>query len=331
MSGSLVTQREAPEGVASVCAACGGSDRRALFVAGEGFRLEECLSCGLVATWPALPASEIGRYYPEQYYGEKNRRFNPLFERLVPIFRERRARQIVERTGLDRGRMLDVGCGRGILPAQMRDRGWQAHGIEISETAARHAREVLGLPVFVGAFEESPYEKESFDAIVIWHVLEHLPDPRAVLRTAYALLRPGGLLMIGVPNFDSLQAKLTGPDWFHLDVPRHYFHFRLGVLTRLLTEAGFAIEDVSHFNLEQNPYGWIQSLLNRAGFRFNLLYDLLKNPAARSERHAARRHPVQTVLTAALLPLVLPLSFLLFFVEVLLRRGGTVEVYARKR
>src|SRR5262249_3479382 len=149
----------------------------------------------------------------------------------------------------------------------------------------------------------------SFDAVVIWHVLEHLSDPRAALLKARAILKPGGLLMVAVPNLASWQAAATGPAWFHLDVPRHYFHFRTGVLTRLIEETGFAVEETSHFNFEQNAYGWMQSLLNRVGFRANLLYDLLKDPHARTVARPFAEEPLQALATLASLPLVVPVSF----------------------
>jgi 2-polyprenyl-3-methyl-5-hydroxy-6-metoxy-1,4-benzoquinol methylase len=104
-------------------------------------------------------------------------------------------------------------------------------------------------------------------AVVLWHVLEHVPDPLATLERARQILRPGGLLVIAVPNFESLQARFSGRHWFHLDVPRHYHHFGLSILKRMLREAGFTISDVSHLSLEYNPYGWIQSILNRTGLR----------------------------------------------------------------
>jgi SAM-dependent methyltransferase len=182
----------------------------------------------------------------------------------------------------------------------------------------------------VGDFLQSPYADGSFDALVLWHVLEHVPDPVAAIRRARQILRPGGLLVIAVPNFESLQARFAGRHWFHLDVPRHYYHFGLGVLRRLLTSNGFSIRDVSHLSLEYNPYGWIQSLLNRLGLRYNLLYDFLKNPSARSLRNPLLQAPFSMLLTLALLPVVVPLSFGLSLLEVILRRGGTIEVYARR-
>jgi 2-polyprenyl-3-methyl-5-hydroxy-6-metoxy-1,4-benzoquinol methylase len=309
------------------CAWCGGSPARRMD-AGEGFQLVECRRCGFVSTFPQLPGSEIEHYYPEFYYGRNNRRFNPLFEWLIRIFRARRAAAI-ERF-VASGRALDVGCGRGLLPSILRERGWEAHGLEISPTAARHARDHLHIPVFVGNLLESPYSRDYFEVVVFWHVLEHLADPAAALRRSREILKPGGLLVVAVPNYDSLQARLTGRHWFHLDIPRHYHHFRLPVLRRLLQENGFTVDSVSHFSLEQNPYGWIQSLLNRMGFRRNLLYEVLKSESARSELHPLRAHPVQSLLMLPALAAVIPLSFALFLLEIALGRGGTVEIYARK-
>jgi len=310
------------------CASCGGASRRPILKIDDEFNLVRCEDCGLVATSPPVAPAEIGRYYPASYYGDNNRRFNALLEGLIPFFRNRRA-VAIERF-VPKGRILDVGCGRGILPALMRERGWDAHGLEFSETSARHARDVLRLPVFVGDFLLSPYAAASFDAVVLWHVLEHVPDPVATLARAREILKPGGLLVIAVPNFESLQARFAGRHWFHLDVPRHYHHFGLALLTRMLTSHGFSILDVSHLSLEYNPYGWIQSLLNTLGSRHNLLYDLLKNPSARSLQNPLRTAPLPSLLTLGLLPVIAPLSFGLTALEVFLRRGGTVEVYARR-
>lgn len=312
----------------SGCILCRG--RQEVFLAvDERFSLARCADCGHVATTPALPEADLAPFYPTAYYGARNRRFNLLFERLIVLFRFRRGRLIERRAR--KGRMLDVGCGRGLLPYLMRLRGWEAHGLEVSAIAAEHARDVLGVPVHVGRIEEGPWEPGSFEAVVFWHVLEHVREPRSALRCARELLSPGGLLVVAVPNFESLQARVGGSVWFHLDVPRHYHHFGLRVLRRLLDEEGFDVERVSHFALEQNPYGWVQSLLNRTGLRPNLLYELLKSESARSSPHPARAWPLQTALTFLALVPVVPLSAALFLLELLLRRGGTVELCARRR
>jgi SAM-dependent methyltransferase len=244
----------------------------------------------------------------------------------VRIFRRRRVRKI--QRFVPNGRILDIGCGRGITLSLLREGGWETFGTEISETAASHARTLLGDSVFVGDLLAAPWPESSFDVVSIWHVLEHLPDPSAVLGKCRELLRPGGVLVVAVPNFESLQARLTGRHWFHLDVPRHYWHFGTGVLRGLLEKEGFVLEDLCHLSLEQNPYGWIQSLLDLAGFPHNLLYDVLKQGSARDVAHPFRAHPFAAALLAPALLLVLPLTLVLTLVEVLFRRGGTIEVYA---
>jgi 2-polyprenyl-3-methyl-5-hydroxy-6-metoxy-1,4-benzoquinol methylase len=297
-----------------------------LFPAGDRFSLLQCGVCRIAITSPVLPFDEMGAYYPPAYYGSRNRRFNPLFEWLVTVFRHRRVHKI-ERF-IPKGRVLDIGCGRGITLSQLKNDGWEVAGVEISETAATHARSLLGDTIFVGDVLAAPWPENSFDVINIWHVLEHLPDPAAVLARCRALLRPGGLLVVAVPNFESVQAAFAGPLWFHLDVPRHYWHFGATNLTALLERNGFAVQEASHFSFEQNPYGWIQSLLNRAGFPLNLLYDLLKHQSARNVVHPFRAYPIGSLLLLpALLPVV-PLALALFLLEVVLRRGGTIELYA---
>jgi len=297
-----------------------------LFPVVDRFSIVQCRTCRIAITFPVIPSDEMGRYYPPAYYGTGNRRFNPLFEWLVTIFRRRRVRKI-ERF-VAKGRALDIGCGRGITLRQLKEDGWEVSGVEISETAAAQARSVLGDTIFVGDVLDAPWRSDSFDVINIWHVLEHLPDPTAVLAKSRTLLRPGGLLVVAVPNFESFQARFAGRQWFHLDVPRHYWHFGEKNLRALLEERGFAIQETSHFSLEQNPYGWIQSLLNRLGFPFNLLYDLLKQESARNVVHPFRVYPIWSLLLLPALLLVIPLGSALFLFELLLRRGGTIEVYA---
>ena len=135
-------------------------------------------------------------------------------------------------------------------------------------------------------------------------------------------------MAVAVPNSDSLQARVFGRHWFHLDVPRHYAHFGARSLKRLLEGSGLRVIREDHFCFEQNPYGWLQSLYNAAGFDHNLLYEALKSKSARTQR--LREKPLQLAAMAALLPLFLPFSLAMTLLEAALRRGGTIEVYAVK-
>jgi SAM-dependent methyltransferase len=310
----------------SRCTLCGDGPLERLFPVGDRFSLLQCRACRVASTFPVLSREEMSSFYPPAYYGVGNRRFNPLFEWLVTIFRRRRVRKI--ESFVAKGRVLDIGCGRGITLSQLKEDGWETSGVEISETAAAHARSVLGDTIFVGDVLAAPWPPDSFDVINIWHVLEHLPDPAGVLSKCRTLLRTGGLLIVAVPNFESFQARFAGPHWFHLDVPRHYWHWGTNALGALLEKHGFAVRETSHFSLEQNPYGWIQSILNRMGFPSNLLYDVLKRPAARNVAHPFLAYPIWSILLVPALLVVGPVAMILFLVEVLLRRGGTIEMYA---
>jgi 2-polyprenyl-3-methyl-5-hydroxy-6-metoxy-1,4-benzoquinol methylase len=309
------------------CPACGRDTHESAHPSVEpGFEILRCPDCGLGRTWPPESAERIAAWYPEKYYGKGNVRFNPLFESLVRWFRRRRARVLHNR--VPRGPVLDVGCGRGLMLNYLRELGYEPHGVEFSETAARHARQILKIPVTTEDFVMAPHERERYNAVVFWHSLEHFSNPVAAVARAYEALKPGGLLIVAVPNYDSWQARFFGRHWFHLDVPRHYYHFGTRSLETVLSRHRFRVIQLDHFSFEQNPYGILQSAYNALGFRFNLLYSLLKDRTARVD--TALTHPFQTFGVALLLPLFLPAAVALAFLETALRTGGTIEIYAFK-
>lgn len=305
---------------------CHSAPEWELFANEKGFRVFRCHHCGLGWTDPALDDTEIGDYYPPSWYGKNNVRFNPVFETLVKLFRFRRSRVIRNRSKI--GKVLDVGCGRGIILGELKQKGYEPYGVEISEHAAWHARNKVGAEVHIGNLEEAPFPEGAFETVIFWHSLEHFREPFKALDKAKRLLKQGGLLVIAVPNSDSVQAKLAGSNWFHLDIPRHYFHFGLESLRGALKDRNFRIVQADHFSFEQNPYGWIQSLYNALGFRFNFLYNWLKTRSSRAT--PLRTHPFQSIGIFLLLPLFLPLALFLTIMEAAAERGGTIELYAKK-
>ena len=134
-------------------------------------------------------------------------------------------------------RLLDVGAGRGRFVLAARAAGLRRLGIEPSLRGAQAAA-AAGAPVQRVALEEAPIEPGSWEAVTLWHVLEHVEDPRAALERIAGWLSPGGTLLVGVPNLASLQARLGGERWYHLDVPRHRTHFTAQGLELLLGAPG---------------------------------------------------------------------------------------------
>lgn len=269
---------------------------------------------------------EIQRFYPDEYYGEPGTKFQPPVESLVRWVGQRHVSFLLR--SLPRGaRVLDVGCGRGVVLGALADRGIEVHGVEVDADATRGADPRAHIRI-APRLADAGYAADSFDEVLIWHVLEHLHDPRGTLEEVHRILRPGGRLVVAVPNFSSLQARWSGAAWFHLDLPRHLYHFPLRALVGLLEDLGFAVESEHHFSLRQNPFGWIQSLLNRVGvFPRNALYTLLH----RRQRGAPPPFDATTRLALRLCLLLLAAPALLAsLLATALRSGATVHVVAHK-
>src|SRR5262249_41367038 len=150
------------------------------------------------------------------------------------------------------------------------------------------------------------------------------------------ILRPGGRLIAAVPNFSSAQARWSGADWFHLDLPRHLYHFPVSALRSLLLDLGFEVESEHHFSLRQNPFGWIQSALNRCPA---LPYAGLSAPPPRraaaprttggAPRSAGPDAWTRLRLWAALV-LLSPPALVASAAEAWLRTGATIHLVARR-
>jgi hypothetical protein len=153
-------------------------------------------------------------------------------------------------------------------------------------------------------------------------VLEHLEDPGAALARISGWLKPGGGLLVGVPNLGSLQALLGGARWYHLDVPRHRVHFTLDGIYRLLASHGFEVSGTHHLLVEHNVFGMWQSLVNHVTSHPSYVYNLLKRNAPLSSPDLA--------ISAVMLPVLAPAA-LLEAAAALWRRGGTIGVLAQRR
>jgi 2-polyprenyl-3-methyl-5-hydroxy-6-metoxy-1,4-benzoquinol methylase len=300
------------------------------YITGHRFEVARCGGCGFIVTVPQPGADAMSTYYPEGYYGTQTaNRFPAPVEWLQRRLYRRRAKW-VQRFNLNRvGRVLDVGCGRGLLLREFQRQGWEVQGTELSEPAARYAVATLKLPVQIGSLEQLHFPSERFDAVVMWHVLEHVSDPRVILAEVHRVLRPGGMFMVGVPNFGSPEARMCRNKWLHLDVPRHLTHFTHASLREALARAGFTVRDACSFSPEYDCFSFVQSLLNRLGVRHNLLLGLLRRKGAGvlREEHSGALHLLATVLLSPLLGM---LSVPVTTVAGLVGHGATITLLAVK-
>jgi 2-polyprenyl-3-methyl-5-hydroxy-6-metoxy-1,4-benzoquinol methylase len=205
----------------------GGVDRLHR-TAGE-FEVRSCPGCGTGVTLPQVAPAELPAFYPAGY-GPYDDALGPvagLASRCIRWWQGKRALARAPLRALDAipaGTVLDVGCGRGDLGALLVGRGWRVTGIDPSEHACRVARR-RGIDARRGTLDDVELEPGAFDAVVFQHSLEHTADPRGALVEVARVLKPGGLVLVTVPNFACWQRRRFGSCWYHLDLPRHRTHF----------------------------------------------------------------------------------------------------------
>jgi 2-polyprenyl-3-methyl-5-hydroxy-6-metoxy-1,4-benzoquinol methylase len=298
------------------------------YISGETFQVVRCGACAQVVTLPVPP--DIGRYYPAGYYGDKSgRRFPAVMEWLQEKLYEWRSGQALRRLKQKNPKVLDVGCGRGLLLRAFQQQGCDVTGTEFSDGACRFAREVLQLPVRVGLLPELKFPENSFDVVVMWHVLEHISDPRPIVAEVARILRPGGIFLVAVPNFGSPEARLTKAGWFHLDCPRHLSHHTEESLPQILNAAGLSPQWVSSLAPEYDNFSFVQSLLNWLGVQPNLLYNWLRGQSAKVI--GGKKNTGSAIATVLLTPMLAAISLPATLLLALLGRGATLTITAVKK
>lgn len=272
------------------------------------FDVVRCRQCGFVYTNPRPTAASIGCFYPDsaRYYQPKTsrvtagnwsrkgwkralqqsvtarrfgyplRRVLPLLDALPALAWRKKLRLAHVPHFVVNGRLLDIGCAWGGYLWRMQELGWEVHGIELNAAAARFAREELGLAnVRAGSFADLDYPDASFDVVHMSMVLEHLYEPGAVLRRIHKLLRPGGQFILSVPDITGFEARLFGDRCYTLQVPQHLSHFSPETMTRFLSQAGFAVEEILHQRAKRDFTQSAEYLGNRP------LARVLKHPLVR--------------------------------------------------
>ncbi len=210
----------------------------------ETFRIWECSTCTHRFTFPVPQEKEIGKYYDAEHYISHSDTSEGIISKLYKAARNftlsEKRRFVQRQTGLASGKVLDVGTGTGAFLNEMETSGWQTTGLEPDYKARQKAMKLYKLPVHEPSqlFELSG---NSFDAITLWHVLEHVYDLPAYLRQFGNLLKSSGLLFIAVPNYTSYDARHYRANWAAYDVPRHLHHFSPASMQSLAHKYGFAI------------------------------------------------------------------------------------------
>ncbi len=235
------------------CPACKSADiQKALTakdhtVSGENFEIWHCNHCSLRFTQDIPVLSAIGPYYQsEEYVSHSDSQkglINNLYHRVRNHTLETKRQLLQTLTDKQQGSLLDVGAGTGAFSKTMQDAGWQITGLEPDETARTNAKQLHGLEL------QSPdqvYQLDAaqFDAITLWHVLEHVHDLQGYLENFHRLLKASGKLIIAVPNYTCKDATAYGAFWAAYDVPRHLYHFSPASMQALAKSKGFQVDQM---------------------------------------------------------------------------------------
>ena len=260
---------------------------------------------------------------PEQaderlYVGGSYARPPRLVDRLLEPLRRVSDRSVLSIVGdLPAGsRVIDVGAGDGRNAELLRRRGLAVTAIEpfAATSTNGQSRERA---------EAATFPSSSADLVLMWHVLEHLDDPESVLRRIGGAVRPGGAIVVSMPRFDSVQARVGGDRWFHQDVPRHRCQFTKAGALQLFRRAGFAPTVQDRLSPEQGLPGAVQTILNRITRERNVAYRALKKDFQQVDARDAALTAVALV-PATVCGVVLELLASLF------GRGGTLVIRATR-
>ena len=300
--------RPRPQASDASCAACGQPIAPWLSAPGsepsddERYEIARCPACGSATTLGAEPSAAA---YASGIYGARE----PRLPRLVALAQRvalwlplRVLRRCRVRPP---ARVLDAGAGSGRLVAALAARGYAAEGIDTAPRSENVHR--------AGILEHTARDH---DAVVMWHALEHVEGPETAIRHAATWLKPGGVLVVAVPNVGSLQARIAGPQWFHLDLPRHRTHFTPAGLRACMRGGGVEPGRTRHVVPEHNFHGMWFALLTRLGMTPGFPFHALKRNVP------LRPRDVALVLLAG--PLLLPVAIVLELAACAARRGGTI-------
>ena len=298
---------------------------------GNKFEIHFCNICQIGKT-KINKDFDFTPYYPENYYGSDGKKFNFFVEAIVLFFRYLRSsfcEKLLNKKNVD---LLDIGCGRGLFLQLMKKKGWSVYGTESSSVSASAAKKNLGEEAVLVSknLDEFKNINTKFDIITLWHVLEHLQEPKKIIDLLEKKLSPGGYVVIETPNFHSFQHFINRNNWIHLDCPRHITHFTKNGLIGFFDSKKFKIIKSSTLSFEFGFYGMLQSLLNIFVPAPNHLFFLIRGKNAKINEISKFKNYVSTFLTIVLFLPLSVVSLIFEFIAVILQKGGILRIVIQK-
>ena len=298
----------------------------------EQFIINICNECGIGIT-KINSDFDVSKYYPSVYYGENRKRFSWFVELLVQKFRLFRVHFIQKQLSdnIENIKVLDIGCGRGAELQALNQIGWECYGTEHSIEDLNHLTE-KGITIFnEKELNNCKFLKGKFNVITLWHALEHVVNPNDLLLEIHRILTKRGTLIVEVPNFGSLQARLNRSKWIYTEAPRHLYHYTIQSLTKLIKDKSFKIKSVSTRSIEFGPIGFVTNLFNLLISEKNLLFKLLFKQ--KQDRILENSFFINIASYLLILIFLLPFSIISIFLEIIaiiFKKGSVIRIVAEK-
>lgn len=218
-------------------------------VSKETFPIVSCTNCDFKFTNPRPTSENLHTYYESKDYISHTNKGNNLLNNLYKLARvyTMQDKSKLLRKWSPKGKLLDIGCGTGEFALYNKQLGWTVSGVEVNEKARRKAEEQLKQPLY-SSVQEVPEEK--FQAITLWHVLEHVGELEDTCRQITDLLDSKGTLIVAVPNCEAYDARYYQKYWAAYDVPRHLYHFTPSTMERLWKKFDLKIKAVLPMKLD---------------------------------------------------------------------------------
>jgi SAM-dependent methyltransferase len=228
------------------CRICGGTDSTLLFKV-HSFPILHCSGCGVRYVSPRLKTARLLDLYSQEDYFKSDHSLTHGYhdyaaekDNIIATFQQRLDWLMAQTGHANPGRLLDIGCALGFSVEYAVRRQWDAYGLEPSRYAAERAIQRLGPRVIHGTLDSAPFQAGSFQTLLLWDVIEHMPDPQATLQQAQALLAPGGVLSVITPDCESGLARMMGKYWMEYAKPtEHIYFFSARTLEDTARRAGF--------------------------------------------------------------------------------------------
>jgi SAM-dependent methyltransferase len=241
----------------TACIACGADNAPYIdeiwddrYGAPGTFSILKCQSCGQMVTSPTLREEELPALY-SRYYPRRNVNLDAIKHEADVVLADGAERKRHREGSDNQGqylvkpgeRVLDIGCGSCVSLLEVRNLGGKARGIE-TDPNVRAIADHFGLDVHIGSIHDNPFPGEDFDLIVLNQVIEHVPDPVALLQLVRGRLRPGGKVVLAFPNTASLNKRATGRRWINWHIPYHLHHYNRRSFAMIAGQAGYRVASV---------------------------------------------------------------------------------------